>query len=86
MMAELYGRANGASKGKDESMHLVGPKGGVMGASAVVASTIRLAVGAALANQLRRQSRLSVMCFGDGATFNNFHHSNYRLQNNFSSI
>ena len=74
MMAELYGRANGVSKGKAGSMHLAAPQVGVMGASAVVASTISLAVGAALANQLRRQSSLSVVCFGDGATEQGTYH------------
>ena len=74
MMAELYGRANGVSKGKAGSMHLAAPQVGVMGASAVVASTIPLAVGAALANQLRRQSSLSVVCFGDGATEQGTYH------------
>jgi TPP-dependent pyruvate/acetoin dehydrogenase alpha subunit len=74
MMAELYGRANGVSKGKAGSMHLAAPQVGVMGASAVVASTISLAVGAALANQLRRQSNLSVVCFGDGATEQGTYH------------
>ena len=74
MMAELYGRANGVSKGKAGSMHLAAPQVGVMGASAVVASTISLAVGAALANQLRRQSSISVVCFGDGATEQGTYH------------
>ncbi len=74
MMAELYGRANGVSKGKAGSMHLAAPQVGVMGASAVVASTISLAVGAALANQLRRQASLSVVCFGDGATEQGTYH------------
>jgi len=74
MMAELYGRANGVSKGKAGSMHLAAPQVGVMGASAVVASTIPLAVGAALANQLRHQSSLSVVCFGDGATEQGTYH------------
>jgi len=74
MMAELYGRANGVSKGKAGSMHLAAPQVGVMGASAVVASTIPLAVGAALANQLRGQSNLSVVCFGDGATEQGTYH------------
>jgi TPP-dependent pyruvate/acetoin dehydrogenase alpha subunit len=74
MMAELYGRANGVSKGKAGSMHLAAPHVGVMGASAVVSSTISLAVGAALANQLRSQSSISIVCFGDGATEQGTYH------------
>ena len=74
MMAELFGRANGVSKGKAGSMHLAAPDVGVMGASAVVASTISLAVGAALANRLQNKPGLSVVCFGDGATEQGTYH------------
>jgi pyruvate dehydrogenase E1 component alpha subunit len=84
MMAELYGRANGVSKGKAGSMHLAAPEVGVMGASAVVASTISLAVGAALANRLQNKSGLSVVCFGDGATEQGTYHEslNFAALNN----
>jgi pyruvate dehydrogenase E1 component alpha subunit len=82
MMAELYGRANGVSKGKAGSMHLAAPQVGVMGASAVVASTISLAVGAALANRLQKKSGLSVVCFGDGATEQGTYHESL----NFSAL
>ncbi len=82
MMAELYGRANGISKGKAGSMHLAAPQVGVMGASAVVSSTISLAVGAALANQLRSQASISVVCFGDGATEQGTYHESL----NFASL
>ena len=53
MMAELYGRDTGCARGKGGSMHLVDPGAGVMGASAVVAGSIPLAVGAALARRMR---------------------------------
>lgn len=82
MMAELFGRANGISKGKAGSMHLSAPQFGVMGASAVVASTVPLAVGAALANKLRGQTALSVVCFGDGATEQGTYHESL----NFASL
>lgn len=74
MMAELYGRSTGVSKGKAGSMHLAAPQVGVMGASAVVASTISLAVGAALANRLQQKTGLNVVCFGDGATEQGTYH------------
>src|SRR5437867_534941 len=45
MMAELYGKATGCAKGKGGSMHLVDVSAGVMGGSAVVATTIPQAVG-----------------------------------------
>jgi len=61
----------GGSKGKAGSMHLAAPGQGVMGASAIVASTISHAVGGALAERIRvggDPSRVFVAVFGDGAT------------------
>jgi len=67
--SELMGRRTGLSKGKAGSMHLAAPARGVIGASAVVASTIPHAVGAALAAKMKKQSgRVFVANFGDGAT------------------
>jgi pyruvate dehydrogenase E1 component alpha subunit len=66
--AELMGRIDGLSKGKAGSMHLAAPKQGVIGASAVVASTISHAVGAALASKIKgEKNRVFVANFGDGA-------------------
>jgi len=65
--AELYGKAAGPGKGKAGSMHLASPARGLMATSAVVATTIPLAVGAALANQYRRSPDVVVCFFGDGA-------------------
>ncbi|MBF0561638.1 MAG: thiamine pyrophosphate-dependent dehydrogenase E1 component subunit alpha [Alphaproteobacteria bacterium] len=74
MMAELYGRRNGMSQGKAGSMHLAAPDVGVMGASAVVGSTISVAVGAALAARLKKKDQISVVCYGDGATEQGTYH------------
>ena len=60
MFAELYGRKGGFSGGKAGSMHLAAPEVGLMGSSAVVASTIPHAVGAALELQAARQRRTSL--------------------------
>lgn len=66
--AELMGRIDGLSKGKAGSMHLAAPKQGIIGASAVVASTISHAVGAALASKIKgEKKRIFVANFGDGA-------------------
>jgi len=64
---ELYGKVTGVSKGKAGSMHLTSPKHGLMATSAVVGTTIPLAVGAALAHQYRGEPHLAVSFFGDGA-------------------
>ena len=67
MIAELYGKATGVAKGKAGSMHLIDVPRGVMGASAVVATTIPQAVGFAYAAKLRRPGTVVVSFFGDGA-------------------
>lgn len=64
---ELYGKMSGVAKGKAGSMHLASPEHGLVATSAVVGSTIPLAVGTALANRYRRVEGLVVIFFGDGA-------------------
>jgi len=68
MIAELYGKATGVAKGKGGSMHLIDAPHGVMGASAVVGTTIPPAVGFAYAVKLQRKDTVVVSFFGDGAT------------------
>ncbi len=68
MMAEIFGKATGCSKGRGGSMHLVAPDHGIFGTVPLVAATIPLAVGAGLASKLRADGRVSVSFFGDGAT------------------
>ncbi len=68
MLAELCGKVDGCARGKGGSMHLVDVVRGVMGTSAVVATTIPSAVGYAYAVKLRREHRVVVSFFGDGAT------------------
>ena len=67
MMAELYGKATGCCGGWGGSMHLSDPDAGVMATSAVVASTIPLAVGHAYAAKLRGEETMVAVFFGDGA-------------------
>lgn len=68
LMAEILGRATGCSKGRGGSMHIVSPEHGLPGSSAIVAGTIPLAVGAALANSLKKNKGVAVAFFSDGAT------------------
>lgn len=68
LVAELYGRTTGCSHGRGGSMHLAAPEIGLPGSSAIVAGTIPLAIGAALAFSLQKNKRVSVVFFGDGAT------------------
>jgi len=67
IMAELYGRTTGCSKGKGGSMHLVDVENGIPGTTAIVGGGIPLAVGTALASKMRGNGRVSVAFFGDGA-------------------
>jgi len=67
MFAELYGKVTGISEGKAGSMHLAAPDVGMMGSSAVVASSIPHAVGSAFAAKHRQSDQINVAFFGDGA-------------------
>jgi TPP-dependent pyruvate/acetoin dehydrogenase alpha subunit len=68
MVAELFGRATGCTRGKGGSMHLIAPECGMMGASAVVGTTIANAGGFAYALGYRRTDAIVASFFGDGAT------------------
>ncbi len=65
--AEMYGKATGGAKGKAGSMHLSSPETGFMEASAIVASNIPVAVGAAFANKFKKTNKIVAVFFGDGA-------------------
>jgi acetoin:2,6-dichlorophenolindophenol oxidoreductase subunit alpha len=68
LVAEVFCREDGCSRGRGGSMHLIDPKVGMLGSAPIVAGTISLALGAALAIHLRREDRVCVSFFGDGAT------------------
>lgn len=65
--AEMYGRATGMAKGKAGSMHLTAPEAGLICTSAIVGTTIPVALGAAYANRQNKQDRVVAVFFGDGA-------------------
>jgi len=67
LFAELYGKLGGCTKGKGGSQHLAAPKVGLIGSSAIVAGTIPIAVGAALAFVMKKRKSVVVAAFGDGA-------------------
>jgi pyruvate dehydrogenase E1 component alpha subunit len=68
LIAEIYGKKTGCSAGRGGSMHVIDPETGMMGAAPIVGGTISLALGAALASKIRKDQRVSVSFFGDGAT------------------
>jgi pyruvate dehydrogenase E1 component alpha subunit len=65
--AELYGKETGTSRGKGGSMHLIAPDDGLVCTSAVVASTIPVAMGIAWSNKMQKNDRMTAVFFGDGA-------------------
>ena len=65
--AEMYGKETSLIKGKGGSMHLCDPRNGFMGTSAIVASIIPVAVGAAFANLQKNNKKIVAVFFGDGA-------------------
>ena len=68
LVAEIYGMETGCAKGRGGSMHVIDPEKGMMGAAPIVAGTISLALGSALATKIRKEKRVSISFFGDGAT------------------
>jgi len=68
MMAELFGKDDGCARGKGGSMHLVDIAHGVLGSSAVVGSTVPIAMGYAFALKREGRGRVVAAFFGDGAT------------------
>jgi pyruvate dehydrogenase E1 component alpha subunit len=68
LFAELYGKTTGCSKGKGGSMHIAAKDVNFMGTSALVSGVIPIAAGAALASLMKKDEKVSVVFFGDGAT------------------
>ena len=74
VMAELFGKVEGCSRGRGGSMHLYDVKRGNLGSSAVVGGALGIATGAALAFSMRSESRVALAFFGDGATSSGLFH------------
>ncbi len=68
MMAELAARTTGYCGGKGGSLHMSDFDLGILGANGIVAGGIPIAVGAGLAFQQRKERRVALSFFGDGAT------------------
>ncbi len=68
MIAEIYGKSTGCSKGRGGSMHLIDRKVGFMGTSAIVGNSIPVGVGFGLSSKIKKTNQISCVFFGDGAT------------------
>jgi pyruvate dehydrogenase E1 component alpha subunit len=67
VMAELFGKGTGISKGKGGSMHLFDVEHGFYGGYGIVGGHLTLATGAAYALRYEETERIAVCYFGDGA-------------------
>lgn len=65
MLAEIYGKATGCSRGKGGSMHLIDEAAGFMGSTAIVGGTVPLGVGLAYAMMVKRSDQVSCIFHGD---------------------
>jgi pyruvate dehydrogenase E1 component alpha subunit len=79
LIAEVLGKATGVSKGMGGSMHLYAKSIGFYGCVPLVAATIPIAVGAALAAKLDGSSAIAVSYFGDGAAEEGAFHESLNL-------
>jgi 2-oxoisovalerate dehydrogenase E1 component len=79
LVAELFGRATGCSRGRGGSMHLFAPEVGLMGTSGIVGPCILQAAGAGYTFKLLKSDRVGVAFFGDGAVNNGAFHEGLNL-------
>ncbi|MCG3116522.1 MAG: thiamine pyrophosphate-dependent dehydrogenase E1 component subunit alpha [Candidatus Manganitrophus sp. SA1] len=68
LMAQLFGKKTGLSKGKDSFLHAGDLERGVFGATSMLASTLPVAAGAALKFRMKKESHVAVAFFGEGAS------------------
>ena len=67
LMAEMYGKANGCSRGRGGSMHLFDISRRFYGGYAIVGGGLPIAVGLALADKMQSRGSITACFFGDGA-------------------
>jgi 2-oxoisovalerate dehydrogenase E1 component len=74
LMAELFGRSTGCSRGRGGSMHLFSPEIGMMGTSGIVGPCMLQACGGGYSSKLMKTGNVAVAFFGDGAVNNGAFH------------
>lgn len=79
MMAELLGKRTGYCKGKGGSMHIADVDSGNLGANGVVGGSIGIATGAALTCKMKRNGKIVVCFFGDGAANQGIFHGSINM-------
>lgn len=79
LMAELYGKATGCSRGRGGSMHFFDVSRRFYGGYAIVGGGLPIALGLALADKLQHRERLTACFFGDGAVAEGEFHESLNL-------
>ena len=79
LMAELFGRQTGCSRGRGGSMHLFSPEVGMMGTSGIVGPCILQACGGGYSFKLMKTDHVAVAFFGDGAVNNGAFHEGLNM-------
>ncbi len=79
LMAEMYGKANGVSRGHGGSMHFFDVSRRFYGGHAIVGGGLPVAVGLALADRLQARQRVTACFFGDGAVAEGEFHESLNL-------
>ena len=79
IMAELYGKKTGYSKGKGGSMHIADIERGILGTNGIVSGGIPIAGGAALSAKMRGTTQITVCFFGDGGANEGIFHESLNI-------
>lgn len=79
MMAELLGKKTGYCRGKGGSMHIADISSGNLGANGVVGGSIGIATGAALTCRMKKNGKIVICFFGDGAANQGIFHSSINM-------
>ncbi len=79
VMAEMFGKVEGCSRGRGGSMHLFDVSRRFYGGNAIVAGGIPIAIGLALADQMKKRTRVTACLFGDGAVAEGEFHESMNL-------
>ena len=79
IMAEMFGKVSGCSRGRGGSMHLFDAATRFYGGNAIVGGGLPLAVGLALADKMQGVSRVTACFFGDGAVAEGAFHESMNL-------
>lgn len=79
VMAELYGRVTGTSKGKGGSMHMFDKERNLFGGHGIVGGQIGLGAGIAFADKYRKEDHVTLCFFGDGAARQGILHETFNM-------